>query len=241
MTRSPHYATLLLAGFLVVLLPAPANAAGAGIWEYLERLSGPGPFEGRSVKVPVVCEFAEMEDGEPTGDARKVWFLRCINPRLLPGRMPVTPRAGGTWWKRRGALAVYVGRLTTNQNELAYVREPDDRGIVWWKFGPTFIWYAKRSLDLHTSVEWNRLSSKGTAFEPFWVNSLELVGATWKPGVSHGAPFKWLSLGAGVKVLTRSIKAEEFGAIPGAGPDGWRESGRELQLQLSVGLNIWDF
>lgn len=239
--KIPPMCVVLLTG--MVLLPASAHAEGAGLWEYLERLSGPGGFEGRSIKIPLACEFAGMAAERGTGESKKAYFLRCLRPKTLPADFgPVSaPPDGASWWKRRASVALYIGRFTTDRNDLAYLREPDDRGIVWWKLGPTFIWYASPYFDVHTSVEWNRLSSKGDAFDPFWVNSLEIVGITGKPFARLPAPWKWLSISVSPKTLTRSIRAEEFGAIPGAGPGGWRESGRETQLQTSLIFNIWEF
>src|SRR3954471_10008659 len=58
--RRASRAVIILAA--VLACPRPAFAQRAGLWEWLERLSGPGPFHGWTAEVPVpfVCGLTEI-------------------------------------------------------------------------------------------------------------------------------------------------------------------------------------
>jgi hypothetical protein len=200
-----------------VLSPRPADAA---IWEWLEQLSGPGPFWGLAVEIPVICDRATTPPGDPRLDLGTTCWARIT---LEDGRQ----------WERRWYVGAYVGRFSTDDNPLRYAAPPSDLGVVWWKFGPTFTWHAHDYFDLHTGIEFNRLSSKDDVFDPIWIPSIELMGITWRPFPDH-AFGRLITFPMRASLLAGSLDATDFGAIPGT-----FEADREVQFRFGVAVDLW--
>jgi hypothetical protein len=194
-------------------------------------MSGPGPFEGVSTVIPVACAFGPQEPD--VDDHTIVVGTPCLLPWLLPEAYRVErdrPQAR----RRTVTIALNLARLSTNRNNLQYTQPPAEPGVNWFKFGPAVVWHVNEHLDVHTSLEWNRLTSKGDVFDPIWVSTIELVGVTWHPFANRPKPLRGLAVPVRAKMLTRSVDAGEFGAIPGS-----YQTGREVQLQVGIAYNFW--
>ena len=72
--------TLVLAGVCLLATARPAHAE-RGLWEWLERLSGPGPFWGVAGEVPVVCRVVKVtkkvSGAQVTTDSKFDHTWRC--------------------------------------------------------------------------------------------------------------------------------------------------------------------
>jgi hypothetical protein len=234
-------AIVLLLGTIFIAVSRPAYAE-RGLWEWLERLSGPGPFHGWAAEVPVVCRVIEVTE---TGTVRTIktagnssWhpIWRCWSPSLLFTGDEKPSKASRY---KRQYFSLYVGHYTGNASDLAYAVEPLSRKIIWWKIGTTFTWEVHDLFDLHTGIQWNHLSSDAEppVFDSLSAPSIELMGITWWPfgeckrcwPVLHyvGIPLR-------ANLLARSFDASDFGAIPGT-----FKSRPEVQFQWGVVVDLW--
>ena len=90
--------SLLFAFVAVLLMPSRAAAEG-GLWEFLEKLSGPGPFHGIVFDLPIACRVHAVGDPNAkvaTGPPREVApdclrgpvLERAAPPQRPPDRSP---------------------------------------------------------------------------------------------------------------------------------------------------------
>jgi hypothetical protein len=225
-------ARVILIAMGMCLLVSPNQAyAGRGVWEWLERLSGPGPFHGWAVEVPVACQVVESG----SGDERWNHLWRCWSP-LTFERGQADTRGQTRAWDRRLYVSAYIGRYTGAASDLQYAIEPPTRDIVWWRVGSTVTWEAHRFFDITTGLQWNRLSSKEGVFESLSAASIQLMGITWRPcgGCSATSPWRHISVPLRATLLARSSDAADFGAIPGT-----FESRPEVQFQWGIVFDLW--
>lgn len=197
---------VLLAALLLAGLPGPA-AAKQGFWEMLEALSGPGPFTGGGVNLPLVCGTTTNREG-PWVDHQANAGFPCWNDEIEPDRR-----------FRRWFGSVRLARYRSLDNDLQYAsgvfdtssqREDD---VVWWQIGASFTWAASRAIDLRSGVDANLFSSRRQVFESFSRPSLTIVQVDWRP-VREGWA-RIFSLGIGTDVMLGTLDAIDFGAVPG--------------------------
>jgi hypothetical protein len=227
-------ARLVILVFLVLTLwPTRADASFAAFWDWLDQLSGPGPFHGPSVSIPLVCGLGQRQNERIVNPAFRP-VNECLTPRRMILELERQQAVQGLEWRRTVTLALNLARFSTDENNLDYVQRPANPGVNWFKIGPSFVWHVNEYLDIHTSIEWNRLTSKGDAFEAIGVTTVELVGVTLHPFADGPRRLRGLSFVARTTRLMRSLDAGEFGAIPGS-----YQTGKETQLRVGIGYDFW--
>lgn len=88
--------------------------------------------------------------------------------------------------------------------------------------------------DLHTGIQWNRLSSDKNTFEPFSAASIELMGITWRPFANAGRGWRDIGFPMRASLLSRSFDAADFGAVPGT-----FKAKPEVQFQWGIVVEPW--
>lgn len=124
MTRSA--ARLVLVALLVLTVcPGRADASGWVIWDWLDQLSGPGPFEGQSVQIPVACAFGPGGGAE---DHSIIVGLEC----LLPWKLT----AGALGAKRRYEPPNSLRHRVRGRRQPAPPRNDDGTATSTWPMRP---------------------------------------------------------------------------------------------------------
>jgi hypothetical protein len=238
MTRSA--ARFVLVALLVLTVcPGRADASGWVLWDWLDQLSGPGPFHGLHVAVPLVCGLGQQENGRVVNPEFKDG-ITCLNPRRMLRSLDAEREAGDLThrpWRRTVTLHLNLARLSssTGTRNLQYVEPPAEPGVNWFRIGPGFVWHVHQYLDVHAGLDLNRLSSKGDLFEPIWVPTVELVGVTLHPFAdARNRHLRGVSFSVRTARLMRSLDAGEFGAIRGS-----FQTGKETLIRFGIAYDFW--
>jgi hypothetical protein len=235
MQRKRAIVAILAVGLLASSRPA---YAARGVWEWLERMSGPGPFHGWAVEVPVACRLTKITKAsggrQTTGDAQWDQTWRCWSPYLYEKGRPDRVSTSDAWWKRQLYVSFYLGRYSGEASDLVYAVEPPSRDVIWWKVGGTFTWEVHDYFDIHTGIEWNRLSSDENTFKSISVPTFELMGITWRPCARCSSPWRNLGIPLRASLLARSFDAADFGAVPGT-----FKTSPEVQFRFGIVYDLW--
>ena len=218
------HVSLAFAFVAVLLMPSRAAAEG-GLWEFLEKLSGPGPFHGFLLDFPIACGVkSDTGPGRASG-------VQCLHPKLLPASLRSRTGLSRAW-----SAGVYVGRFTTNDNRLTYDNPDDIVGVNWVKVGVRGTWHLRDWLDLHSSIDINTLTTRDPAannFERIWLTTVAPVGVTLKPfGTVPG--WRWVTFSVRPHLLVDKLNATQFGAQSEELEKGW-----EPTLQFGVHIDLW--
>jgi hypothetical protein len=197
--------SLLLVCF--ALWPTVATAQW-GWWEFLENLSGPGPFNGWNIEWRVVC-FPDKSSPKPADQA-------ASTPRFvtIPGCL-FNPL--GTDERRRGSINIAFGILEAEENNLRYADPAQDDEVTLTSVKSSLWWSPVRYIELGMSggIFW----FGGPAFESFWRVYFEPLQVDVKPLPwllrSSKKSLEILSFRAGLVLIPRGFRAEDFGALPG--------------------------
>ena len=234
---------------LTVLCPRDAAAEG-GVWEYLERLSGPGAFYGFVLDAPIGCRVKAVAPG-PAAKVRAtaefiakvpretVYGEKCWNRRLLPNRLREAGSRDGYAWNRTWSVGLSLGWLGTKDNNLDYDVPSKAVPVRWLKFGPRVTLHASRYVDFHASVDFNRLSSRDVTannFDNIWFATVEPAGITVRPFARSNSLWRHIGVGVRPQFLTRSLNASMFGATPRK-----LESAGHLHWQAGIRIDPWKY
>jgi hypothetical protein len=222
-------ALLLAAGWI-----APAEAA----WGWLERLSGPGPFDGPQYAFRVACYgFPDNDQGQGAlGSREQATRDEGEPPRLYP------------FWRcwqadphqMRVDLGVDVASLTTDENPLTYsdldgARKPGVRAFL-------LVPYASVSLGIAfeagVGAGFLRLTDHESDIDfsstKFVVQPLRLTIKPLAP-FSRSRRFEALQIAFNGTLIAGTLEDTDFGAVPGT----FRERMEMLwqtELRLDIGL-----
>lgn len=199
---------------------AAPRAADAWVWEFLEELSGPGPFTGWAFEWRVVC-FSEPDpanrdavetDDESARAAAK--FLQVFGPGCFFKQVPVQNR-------RTASFNVKFGLLDAKENNLQYRNDRLDRDVKLTTLMPSFAWRPVRSVETQFGI--GMMWFSGPSFDSFTRVVVQPIQVDVKPLAAinqlRGADAVWwdelLSVRAGITIVPRGFDATDFGAIPG--------------------------
>jgi hypothetical protein len=205
---------------VLVHLATPATARANWILDWIDELSGPGPFYGPSFEWRLIC-FSEPDpanrDAVETADESKqaaARVLQFFGPGCFFKQVPVTHQ-------RRASINLKLGLLKAKRNDLVYALPEADKDVKLTTLMPSVSWRAARSVEFQFGggVFW----FSGPSFASFHRIVLQPVQADVKPlaAINHfrGADPVWwdelLSLRGGVVIVPRGFDARDFGAVPG--------------------------
>jgi hypothetical protein len=213
---------------LLGLSAAPEVHAQRGIWGWLERLSGPGPFTVLGAEVEVACfgRWIQTVDGKTMSTEEGVFGTPTLK---WPFGCYDLDRS-----KPRASLVVGVARLSTDTNPLQYddataARPGRVKGLV---LMPAFEIGLHRAVDVGLAVGLVRFS--GDRFDSFTRVVYEPVRLTVKP-IAAVRKERWaevLQFHLRAAVIG-DLDARDFGAVPGT----FREE-RELLWSPSVVVDL---
>jgi hypothetical protein len=183
--------TVLLCAFCL----SSSSLAHAGIMEWIDQLSGPGPFWGVALEARLHCFDA---DKPPDIPARK----SCLN------------RLGEN--KRRLITVNFSAAIAwAAHNDLPYANSTAQKGVKLISFEPAVWWYPIPPVALGVSAGVDRFS--GPAFETFYRGYVTPVQVEIKPFAiprsRWGTNAEIFTVRTGYMLIPEGFDAKDFGAI----------------------------
>jgi hypothetical protein len=201
-----------LAGLFTLSGP---RAADAWVWDWVDKLSGPGPFTGWAGEWRVVCFSAKDEtlpEPVPAVEHPIVDVIRALGPCLFK---PVPLKK-----ERRGSINLRVARLTTDRNRLVYPDPTPARDVRFLDLRTSAWWRPHSTVEIGIGAGLYRFS--GPAFEPFWRPFLQPIIVDVKPlallagTVGHRHWYdEFVVFRAGHIVIPDGFDGTDFAAVPG--------------------------
>lgn len=233
-----HVAAFVVIALACVLVPAQRAEAQTSIMEWLERLSGPGPFEGPGIHVNFACygykkESAIAADPEITTEAAHAKVIAA--QRWFPDF--------GCGKAARNLVRISVGAHVawlSGDNNLSYdpsVPADETRDVDAHLYQGTVDFGLHRSVEVGFGAGFVRFSQ--LPVDPLMRAALQPIRLTWKPFAMFGRTGGNLYGREALHVqfigswFPGGFKAEDFGAIPGT-----FDSGNEIQASLGVGVDV---
>ena len=189
---------------VVVQLAAPAPAQAW--WEWLDQLSGPGPFTGLDIQWRVKCipdnraasiaENLSLENIEP-GKGRN--WARFLGAGCLFEKANVNPL---------GSLNLSIGWMRSIENDLQYAG--GDKPVVHLtRFEPSLSVFVDSRKFVEITSGYGLMLVRGKRFDGFHRFYWRPVAVTITPGA------KAASIRLGLLLATKGFDATDFGATPG--------------------------
>lgn len=189
----------------VLLHPGTAYAQGGGRG-WLERLSGPGPFEGGSYELRVVCFFEDSKD--ELSDLKWLWQTTFVEGE---------PQPRSCWRDTNSKLKAYVlvgtDWFTSQENHLLPPGTDADFSEVRLRtLRPAFMLRLHSTLDAGVGFGLNWFS--GDAFDSFFRASFQPIRVVWTPLAAFGnKPWtRVLRVPVDATVFGGTFTNEDFGA-----------------------------
>jgi hypothetical protein len=204
--------SLVLAGFCTVVLAVGVPEARAGTG-WLEKLSGPGPFFGLMLPIPIRCDAVGKTD----------------EPVISSGKWGCSGAPKGM----RRIISVEVWQLSTDHNQLPYDRDVDTGVSIFGTIGTIeFMPWKQFKVGSGFGVAW----ISGDAFDTFARPVAQPVRLTVAPLslISPGTKgLEILKVHMNSNILLGGVDASDFGAR------GNFEAPYELQWSLSLEADFW--
>jgi hypothetical protein len=240
------FVTVLCAASFLFFLPAPAHAW----WDWLDELSGPGPFTGPDLQWRIVCiQDPTLSASDSTSPGTSVLRslesfdsskIEQLSAAVFGGGCLLQPSVNPV-----ASLNFRVARLWSVDNHLEYSGGTAPRVNV-WQYEPSFSTFVDdaKSVEITTGIGWSVFS--GDRFESTTRFYLTPVVVTITPGArlarrSRGSTFgnkfaRSVSLSTGIVIMPKGFDARDFGAIPGT-----FHTEREILATASLTLDLSRF
>jgi hypothetical protein len=204
-----HRLALVLSTVFCLFVPSVAHA---GLWELIDGLSGPGPFQGTTFEWRLVC-VSTPDEMSREGDGSKL-SLGVVGPGCVFKQVPTRHR-------RIASVNVQFGLFwdTSNDNRLDYEDPTFDERVRLTTLEPSFWVRPTRAVEIGAGVGSAWFS--GPAFESFQRLYLRPFQVEIKPIslVSRDKPYgsrdEFLAVRFGVIVFPEGFDSADFGARPG--------------------------
>lgn len=243
--------TVLCAASFLFMLPAPAHA-----WfDWIDQLSGPGPFIGIDLQWRLVCvQDQRVQTPRSEKDLNVLRDPGISNLRRLDSFTSGTPRvlAGifGAGCVSPGqhnvnpvsSLNFRVARLWSKDNHLQYASGESSPTVNIWQLEPSFSTFVddKKVVELTVGMGVSVLSGEGfdsmtrLYFRPVM---LTVTPGSGLPRTNFGSKLgRALSVSTGLFYMPKGFDAEDFGALPGT-----FHTDRELLLTAAISLDLSRF
>ena len=188
------YVTLMFCAVFLSVVSTPAHAVSL---EWIDHLSGPGPFWGVEHEFRVWCFGGEKVEKLVGGKGG------CIS---------------GTKTKHKGSINFTAAYAFGRKNDLSYQAPQVSKRVDILRLGPSFEWaLLDRTLELSAGLELD--SFLGSGFDNFSRLAVPLM-IDFKPFVTDRNNTKWnfgnvVTLRAGVLIIPATFDATDFNAKAG--------------------------
>ena len=164
-----HAKRFLMCVVFIMSTLVPSGTAFAWGIEWLDQLTGPGPFVGFKIDVRALCWLSSQPNGAGEVDVVPPSDPTCLRDGL-PGRTP-SPLAGRTpadFDRMRAYISVEAAWLSSARNEMFGILRFDPRTEVdLFAFRPAVMFRAFRWVDAGLVVGINRFSGPALAESSF--------------------------------------------------------------------------
>lgn len=240
------FVTVLCAVSFLFMVPAPAHAW----WDWLDELTGPGPFTGPDLQWRIVCiqdpALAASDSTDPgTSVLRSLESfdssrMKQVSAAVFGAGCLLQPTVNPV-----ASLNFRVARLWSVDNHLEYSGGTAPRVNV-WQYEPSFSTFVDdaKSVEITAGIGWSVFS--GDRFDSTTRFYLRPVLLTITPGArlgrraggsSLGNKFaRSLSVSTGMVIMPKGFDARDFGAIAGT-----FHTDKEILATASVTLDLSRF
>jgi len=230
--------TALCAAAFLFMRPEPAHAW----WDWIDQLSGPGPFQGIDFQWRVACVDEKLTDRNsksPDGSLRSINSFDPGAPRVLAGIF------GAGCLNNHNAnpvssFNVRVARYWSTENHLPYARGVTAPTVNLWQTEASYSAFVdpKKMVELTMGVGLSSFSGDG--FDTLQRVYFRPVMLTLTPGgrldySGFNRVARAMSVSTGVIYMPKGFKAKDFGAV------GPYATENELLLTASVSFDLSRF
>jgi hypothetical protein len=198
--RLRHLVIVTCCVIMQLAAPAPAHAW----WEWLDQLSGPGPFTGLDVQWRVKC-IEDMRAGATHLEATN------INPELTLGRFLAQLAGAGCLLEPKtnplGSLNLSLGRMWSIHNDLRDASGTERPQVKITRIEPTLSMFVDASKYIEITSGGGVMYFSGDGFKRFHRYYWRPIAVTITPGA------KAASIRLGMLVTTKGFDASDFGAV----------------------------
>lgn len=240
--------TALCAAFFLFMRPAPAHA-----WfDWIDQLSGPGPFQGLDFQWRVACiadpNVQSTADRKDPGTSS----LRSLDSFDGGAKVVAGIFGAGCLGQHKvhpvASLNFRVARLWSMNNNLQYAGGGEGPTVNMWQFEPSFSTFVDDAKVVELTVGMGTSVLSGDGFNSMTRLYFRPVMLTITPGgrlprkdgqgnSSAGRSFsRALSISTGLFYMPKGFDAEDFGAVPGT-----FHTDKELLLTAAVSLDLSRF
>ena len=208
---------LRIAVVLLVFLLGPWSVARAGFIDWIDQLSGPGPFWGVGGDVRLACTGVENESTPPPAPApvQKALTSHAMSwltfRRCLLNDLPKTKRPSVS-------LDLSLSYARSFSNDLTYQAGTGDTHVSIFSLAPTVWWNPIPPVGVGTGVGVNTfLGPTFSTFSRFYLNpvQVEIKPFAFSKDQWFSAKASWFTIRAGYELIPKGFDATDFGAIPG--------------------------
>ncbi len=210
---------ILLVTLGLVLASAQPAFAIRGLFEWLDRLSGPGPMTGAGVEVVVYCRSGGTPSGgESSADVdRGTWFEQDCYVLPSEKRVVIVNFAGGL--------------LRTGDNP------SDGGGVKALVFAPSVDVRLHRAVDIGAGFGFTRFTPTGSPelFDAFWKPFVQIARVNVRPLMlgCRDSRCGFLTISGRLEAFG-GFDAHDFGPVP-------REIGAEVVPSVGIGIDLGVF
>jgi len=188
---------------VVVQLAAPAPAQAW--WEWIDQLSGPGPFTGWDVQWRVKC-IPDLRTGPGVTDLSLANIESSVQRKLARA-----VGAGCLFESKvnpRGSLNFAFGQVYSVRNELKYAPGFDEPRVTMTKFEPSLSMFVDPEKLIEITSGLGVMVIRGKRFDTFYHFYWTPLRATIKVGKAVGVRFGFI-------IMPEGFDDVDFGALAG--------------------------
>ena len=230
--------TALCAASFLFMLPEPAHA-----WfDWIDQLSGPGPFAGIDFQWRVVCVQDDMAATDSaTPDENRLRSLESFGKGKALAGIFGAGCLNNSHANPESSLNLRVARLWSIDNHLQYASGVEAPKVNIWQVEPSYSTFVddKKMVELTMGMGVSVLSGNG--FDSMTRVYFRPVMLTLTPGGrlrrgGFNSVTRGMSLSTGVIYMPKGFDAKDFGAVPGT-----FHTDNELLLTASVSYDLSRF
>jgi len=202
-------------GLFQLAMPAPAQA-----WfEWIDHLSGPGPFNGADIWLRLKC----LPDTNPPVNAPgqgQQQQQQQQQQETLGGKVLTVLGGGcpqGRPFERSSSFNFRFGYARSYENHLTYAPDLEEsrKAVNLWEYEGSFSGWVNDSKTIELTTGVGLMNFRGKAFESFWRPYWRPVLATIYPASRASGSIRGLNFNVGVLLFPMGFDAKDFGASPG--------------------------
>ena len=211
-------------GLLQLAMPAPALA-----WfEWIDHLSGPGPFNGVDIWLRLKCLPESNAPVNAPGQGQQQQQRQQqqqqqqqSSPDPTLGSKVLTVLGGGCpqgrLFPRSSSFNFKFGYARSYENHLTYAPDVEEnrKAVNIWEYEGSFSGWVNDSKTVELTTGVGLMNFRGKAFDSFWRPYWRPVMATIYPASRASGSIRGLNFNVGALLFPMGFEGSDFGAVPG--------------------------